>query len=101
MNQQNNISIPKGRRVFLRRILFFLFFDFSSHCFGSRFEPEKIHGPGEKAGQYRKRDYHGERKDGCTETPQKVQRYDRVARDQRHRLFLSGYADRHERSSSG
>ena len=25
MNQQNNISIPKGRRVFLRRILFFLF----------------------------------------------------------------------------
>ena len=25
MNQQNNISTPKGRRVFSRRILFFLF----------------------------------------------------------------------------
>ena len=35
-----------------------LLLDFSSHCFGSRFEPEKIHGPGEKAGQHRKRDYH-------------------------------------------
>ena len=26
MNQQNNISTPKGRKVFSRRILFFSFF---------------------------------------------------------------------------
>ena len=56
-------------------------------------------GAGDKAGQYRKRDYHGERKGRCTEPPQKVQRYDRVARNRRHWLFLSGYADRNKRSS--
>ena len=35
MNQLNNISTPKGRKVFSRRMLFFSFFYFSSHCFGS------------------------------------------------------------------
>ena len=35
MNQLNNISTPKGRKVFSRRILFFSFFYFNSHCFGS------------------------------------------------------------------
>ena len=98
MNQLNNISTPKGRKVFSRRILFF-FFCFSSHCFGSGTLVKKNHGSGDKAGQHRKRDYHGERKGWCTEPPQKVQRYDRVARNQRHRLFLSGYADRYQRSS--
>ena len=78
MNQLNNISTPKGRKVFSRRILFF-FFCFSSHCFGSGTLVKKNHGSGDKAGQHRKRDYHGERKGWRTEPPQKVQRYDRVA----------------------
>ncbi len=34
MKQLNNSSTPKGRKVFTRRILFFLFF-FSSHCLDS------------------------------------------------------------------
>ena len=99
MKQLNNSSTPKGRKVLKRRILFFLFFYFSSHCFDSVPISEKNRGSGEKAGQDRKRDYHGERKGWCREPPQKVQRYDWVARNQRHQLFLSGYADRHRRSS--
>ena len=71
MNQLNNISTPKGRKVFSRRILFF-FFCFSSHCFGSGTLVKKNHGSGDKAGQHRKRDYHGERKGWRTEPPQKV-----------------------------
>ncbi|OKZ81944.1 MAG: hypothetical protein BHW08_00260 [Clostridium sp. CAG:12237_41] len=73
MKQLNNISTPKGRKVFSRRILFFSFFILAVIALAL--------------------------KGWCTEPPQKVQRYDRVARNQRHRLFLSGYADWHQRSS--
>lgn len=48
------------------------FFYFSSHCFGSGALVKKNHGSGDKAGQHRKRDYHGERKGWRTEPPQKV-----------------------------
>ena len=62
--------------------------DFTSHCFDSVPISEKNCGSGEKAGQDRRRDYHGERKGWCREPPQKVQRYDWVARNQRNQLFL-------------
>ncbi len=71
MNQLNNISTPKGRKVFSRRILFSSFFYFNSHCFGSWTLVKKDHGSGDQAGQHRKRDYHGERKRRCTEPPKK------------------------------
>ncbi len=98
--KQNNISTQKGRRVFSRRILFFLFLILAVIALVLGLNLKRYTDRERKQDNIEKRDYHGERKAGCTETPQKVQRYDRVARDQRHRLFLSGYADRHERSSS-
>lgn len=61
---------------------------------------KKNHGSGDKTGQHRKRDYHGERKGWCTEPPQKVQRYDRVARNRRpgfsYPVMQTGIKGHHE-----
>ena len=72
MNQLNNNFNPKGKKSIFKKNTFLLFFCFSSHCFGSGTLVKKNHGSGDKAGQHRKRDYHGERKGWRTEPPQKV-----------------------------
>ena len=100
MKQLNNSSTPKGRKVFKRRILFFSFFDFSSHCFDSgTYSLKRTVDQEIKQDNIEKEITTEKEKDGVREPPQKVQRYDWVARNQRHRLFLSGYAGRHRRSS--
>ena len=85
MNQLNNISTKKGRKVFSRRILFFSFY-FNSHCFGSWTLVKRTMDQEIKQDNIEK-DYHGERKKAVYGTPQKYKRYDRVARNQKAPAF--------------